>query len=146
MSDGHRSGRSTGRVSCKSTELKRCSMTEMRYCYYYYYKRMPWSQKKLQEHLSTGKVKPTTVSRRLRTGVKTVRDQTSGWRAVSWAVVWRRSIMATNIDSTYYYNHLTASVPGQPGWAGTRKVKAIWILLEQETVSGSLLDHSVARS
>ena len=31
MSDGHRSGRSTGRVSCKSTELKRCSMTEMRW-------------------------------------------------------------------------------------------------------------------
>jgi len=31
MSDGHKSGRSTGRVSCKSTELKRCSMTEMRW-------------------------------------------------------------------------------------------------------------------
>jgi len=31
MSDGHRSGRSTGRVSCKSTELKRCSMMEMRW-------------------------------------------------------------------------------------------------------------------
>jgi len=31
MSDGHRTGRSTGRVSCKSTELKRCSMTEMRW-------------------------------------------------------------------------------------------------------------------
>ena len=31
MSDGHRSGRSTGRVSCKSTELKRCSMIEMRW-------------------------------------------------------------------------------------------------------------------
>ena len=29
MSDGQRSGRSTGRVSCKSTELKRCSVTEM---------------------------------------------------------------------------------------------------------------------
>ena len=28
MLDGHRSGRSTGRVSCKSTELKRCSMME----------------------------------------------------------------------------------------------------------------------
>ena len=26
MSDGQRSGRSTGRVSCKSTELKRCSI------------------------------------------------------------------------------------------------------------------------
>ena len=31
MSDGQRSGRSTGRVSCKSTELKRCSMIEMRW-------------------------------------------------------------------------------------------------------------------
>ena len=26
---------------------------------------------------------------------------------------------------------------GLPGWAGTRKVKPIWILLKQETVSGS---------
>ena len=24
-----------------------------------------------------------------------------------------------------------------PGWAGTRQVKPIWILLKQETVSGS---------
>ena len=31
MSDGPRSGRSTGRVSCKSTELKRCSVIEMRW-------------------------------------------------------------------------------------------------------------------
>jgi len=31
MSDGQRSGRSTGRVLCKSTELKRCSMMEMRW-------------------------------------------------------------------------------------------------------------------
>jgi len=31
MSDGHRSGRSTDRVSCKSTELKCCSMIEMRW-------------------------------------------------------------------------------------------------------------------
>jgi len=31
MSDGHRCGRSTGRVSCKSTELKHCSMIEMRW-------------------------------------------------------------------------------------------------------------------
>jgi len=30
MSDGERSGRLTGRVSCKSTELKRRSIIEMR--------------------------------------------------------------------------------------------------------------------
>ena len=35
MTDGHRSSRSTGRVSCKSTELKRCSVIEMRWNYYY---------------------------------------------------------------------------------------------------------------
>ena len=30
------------------------------------------------------------------------------------------------------HTHLTALCPGPPGWAGTRKVKPIWILLEQE--------------
>jgi len=29
--------------------------------------------------------------------------------------------------------HLMALCPGLPGWAGTRKVKPIWILLKQET-------------
>ena len=33
--------------------------------------------------------------------------------------------------------HLTALCPGLPGRAGTRKVNPIWILLKQETVSGS---------
>ena len=37
----------------------------------------------------------------------------------------------------YYYNRLTALCPGLPGWAGIRKVKSIWILPKQETVSGS---------
>ena len=32
---------------------------------------------------------------------------------------------------------LTALCPGLPRWAGIRKVKPIWILLKQETVSGS---------
>ena len=32
---------------------------------------------------------------------------------------------------------LTALCPGLPGWAGTRKVKPIWIILKHETVSGS---------
>ena len=32
------------------------------------------------------------------------------------------------------HTRLTALFPGLPGWAGTRKVKPIWILLKQETV------------
>jgi len=38
---------------------------------------------------------------------------------------------------THTHTRLTALCPWLPGWAGTRKVKPIWILLEQETVSGS---------
>ena len=43
-------------------------------------------------------------------------------------------------------NHLTASFPGQPGWAGTRKEKPIWILLKQETVSGSGIRWAICKS
>ena len=33
-----------------------------------------------------------------------------------------------------------------PGWAGTRKVKPIWILLKQETVSGSGTSRAICKS
>ena len=46
----------------------------------------------------------------------------------------------TLLTTISIYTHtpvLTAIFPGLPRWAGTRKVKPIWILLKQETVSGS---------
>ena len=36
--------------------------------------------------------------------------------------------------------------PGLPRWAGTRKVKPIWILLKQETVSGSGISWAICKS
>jgi len=36
--------------------------------------------------------------------------------------------------------------PGLPKWAGTRKVKPIWILLKQETVSGSSISWTICKS
>ena len=39
-----------------------------------------------------------------------------------------------------------ALCPGPPGWAGTRKVKPIWILLMQETVSGSGISWAMCKS
>jgi len=39
---------------------------------------------------------------------------------------------------THTHTRLTALCLGLPGWAGTRKIKPIWILLKQETVSGSV--------
>jgi len=39
-----------------------------------------------------------------------------------------------------------ALCPGLPGWAGTRKVKPIWILLKQEAVSGSGISWAICKS
>ena len=47
---------------------------------------------------------------------------------------------------THTHTRLTAIFPGIPGWAGTRKVKPIWILLKQETVSGSGISWAVCKS
>ena len=44
------------------------------------------------------------------------------------------------------HTRLKALFPGLPGWAGTRKVKPIWILLEQETVSGSGTSWAICKS
>ena len=44
------------------------------------------------------------------------------------------------------HTHLTAVCLGLPGWAGTRKVKPIWILLKQETVSGSGIRWAICKS
>ena len=40
----------------------------------------------------------------------------------------------------------TALCPGLPRWAGTRKIKPIWILLKQETVSGSGFSWAICMS
>jgi len=47
---------------------------------------------------------------------------------------------------THTHTRLTALSPGLPGWAGTRKVKPIWILLKQETVSGSAIRWAICKS
>jgi len=46
---------------------------------------------------------------------------------------------------THTHTRLTALCPGLPGWAGTRKVKPTWILLKQETVSGSEIRWAICR-
>ena len=59
------------------------------------------------------------------------------------------SIYAYNLSIHYYYYYytrLTALCPGLPGWASTRKVKLIWILLKQETVSGSGISWAICKS
>ena len=60
-----------------------------------------------------------------------------------WLFVWLCFIS----DILLIYDiRLTALCPGLPRWAGTRKVKPIWILLEQETLSGSGISWAVCKS
>ena len=47
---------------------------------------------------------------------------------------------------THTHTRLTALCLGLPGWAGTRKAKLIWILLKQETVSGSGISWAICKS
>jgi len=47
---------------------------------------------------------------------------------------------------THTHTRLMALFLGLPGWAGTRKVKPIWILLKQETVNGSGISWAICTS
>ena len=58
--------------------------------------------------------------------------------AMSQSVVNTKRASKTHTHThTHTHTRLTAIFPGLPRSAGTRKVKPIWILLKQETVSGS---------
>ena len=46
----------------------------------------------------------------------------------------------------HYYTRLMALFPELLRWASTRKVKPIWILLKQETVSGSGISWAICKS
>jgi len=48
----------------------------------------------------------------------------------------QRSMASLYWDYITHTHPFNGPFPGLPGWAGTRKVKPIWTLLKQETVSG----------
>jgi len=56
-------------------------------------------------------------------------------------------IKSINPSLTHTHTHpFNGPLSGLPGWAGTRKVKPIWILLKQETVSGSSISWAICKS
>jgi len=57
-----------------------------------------------------------------------------------------RQFLFQFLCTRHTHTRLTALRPGLPGWAGTRKVKPIWILLKQETASGSDISWAVCKS
>jgi len=65
--------------------------------------------------------------------------------AVISTLLWLPIFTVSRLAS-HTHTHLSALCPGLPRWAGIRKVKPIWILLKQETVSGSGIHWAICKS
>ena len=63
-----------------------------------------------------------------------------------WPIADFPSVYLLVTTMTHTHTRSTALFPGPHGWAGTRKVKPIWILLKQETVSVSGISWAVCKS
>jgi len=63
---------------------------------------------------------------------------------VRWPGI-NQCVVLTQWQFTHTHTRLTAPCPWQPGWAGTRKVKPIWILLKQEIVSGNCISWAICK-
>jgi len=58
----------------------------------------------------------------------------------------KTSVWSHSLPHTHTHTRLTALFPGLPRSAGTRKVKPMWILLKQVTVSGSGISWAICKS
>ena len=75
------------------------------------------------------------------------------WRGRFILIIWQHYVTITNAHRhvhththTHTHTRLMALCPGLLDWAGTRKEKPIWILLKQETVSGSGIRWAICKS
>jgi len=64
---------------------------------------------------------------------------------VSYGILQLNAIVK-HIHTHTHTNPFNGPFPGLPRWAGTRKVKPIWILLKHETVSGSGISWTICKS
>jgi len=83
-------------------------------------------------------------------------DEAVVWFSWLGSVLWLLSVLSVRwqqgrpgmIPQVVFWNNtrLTALIMGLPGWAGTRKLKPIWSLLKQETVSGGSISLAICKS
>ena len=67
------------------------------------------------------------------------------WTNYCWSDCICCCLESRSLD-THIHTRLMALFLGLPRWAGTRKVKPIWILLKQEIVSGSGISWAICKS
>ena len=80
---------------------------------------------------------------RYHTSNQFLQDRYSSWFQTNCSN-WR--LTENNRDSITHTNTFNGLCPGLRRWASTRKVKPTWILLEQETVSGSGISWATCKS
>ena len=69
------------------------------------------------------------------------------WQTVTDEVSQKLPLLLQTIPlKQHTHTLLTVLCPRLPGWAGTRKVKPVWILLKQETVSGNGICWAICKS
>ena len=73
-------------------------------------------------------------------------DGSSVDRSIKYRMEAYRIVSISQIRYTHTHTGLTALCPGLPRRVSTRKVKPIWILLKQETVSGSGISWAICKS
>jgi len=82
-------------------------------------------------------------------GSATLSADVGSWTQTRVMQHWCSFLEAKNIhlDTLHTHTHpFNGPFPGLLRWAGTRKVKPIWILLKQETVSGSGISWAICKS
>jgi len=85
-------------------------------------------------------------------GIEMLRQcQTMAWYRSSMCSLVKRLVFVKFCNRVIIHTHththpFNGPFPGLPRWASTRKVKSIWILLKQETVSGSGISWDICKS
>ena len=107
---------------------------------------------------STSTMPSTAVSSNTTWQPNTTREYSTIADSSFWTELWvntllnlltqrKKQFIYKLIDThTHTHTRLTALFPGLPRWAGTRKVKPIWITLKQQTVSGSGISWAICKS
>ena len=68
------------------------------------------------------------------------------WYSITHSLFHSRLKIFSHARTHTHTHPFNGPFPGLPRWADTRKVKPIWILLKQETVSGSGISWAICKS
>jgi len=100
-------------------------------------------------HLSVSECKYSSlyIWNRLETGITCSFNQLAFFVAVRQGLyIKKENCHSSNTNEETHTHLFNGPFPGLPRWAGNRKVKQVWILLKQDTVTGSGISWAICKS